>query len=61
MNLNPCPACGKKRGEFVERRGARFPFYLVCKACGWMTESVKLAAVAVKLWNEAKRPVRGQS
>jgi hypothetical protein len=27
-----------------------------CCACGWLTEYVKLQAVAEKLWNEAKKP-----
>jgi hypothetical protein len=26
-----------------------------CRPCGWSTDAVKLEAVAVKLWNEAKR------
>ena len=56
MTLKACPACGKKQGKVVERRGARFPFYVHCGACGWITESVKLRGVAEKLWNEAKKP-----
>lgn len=52
--LKPCPACGKQAGELVESKGARFPFRAHCRACGWSTDAVKLAAVAVKLWNEAK-------
>jgi hypothetical protein len=39
----------------IESKAARFPFRVKCGACGWMTDSVKLAAVAEKLWNEAKR------
>jgi uncharacterized Zn finger protein len=54
-DLKPCPACGKQAGELIENKPARFPFRVQCKACGWMTDSVKLAAVAAKLWNEAKR------
>jgi uncharacterized Zn finger protein len=53
--LKACPNCGKKEGKLVERRGARFPFYVHCGACGWATESVKIRGVAEKLWNEAKR------
>jgi hypothetical protein len=56
MTLKPCPRCGKKQGELVENMGARFPFYVTCRACGWLTEFVKLRAVAEKLWNEAKKP-----
>lgn len=56
MTLKACPACGKKKGELVERKGSRFPFYACCRACGWITESVKLKGVAEKLWNEAKKP-----
>jgi hypothetical protein len=36
--------------------GARFPFYVTCRACAWLNEFVKLRAVAEKLWNEAKKP-----
>lgn len=54
--LKACPACGKKQGEVVESSGARFPFSVQCRACGWSTASVKLRAIAVKLWNEAKKP-----
>jgi hypothetical protein len=52
--LKACPACGKREGELIENKRARFPFRVQCSACGWMTDQVKLAAVAVKLWNEAK-------
>jgi hypothetical protein len=54
-NLKPCPACGKAPDELIENRAARFPFRVQCRACGWSTDAVKLEAVAVKLWNEAKR------
>lgn len=54
--LKACPSCGKKEGRVVERLGARFPYYAACRACGWATESVKLQAIAEKLWNEAKKP-----
>jgi Restriction alleviation protein Lar len=57
--LRPCPACGKAAGELRETKAARFPFRVQCRACGWSTDAVKLEAVAVKLWNEAKR--EGQS
>jgi hypothetical protein len=53
--LRTCPACGKQAGELVEEKAARFPFRVQCRACGSSTDSVKLEAVAVKLWNEAKR------
>jgi hypothetical protein len=39
----------------LDRKGARFPFAVQCRACGWMTEFVKLPGVAEKLWTEAKR------
>lgn len=54
--LKACPACGKKQGELVKLAAARFPFAVKCRACGWSTEYVKLAGVAAKLWNEAKKP-----
>jgi uncharacterized Zn finger protein len=54
-SLKPCPACGKAAGELIETTAARFPFRVQCRACGWSTDAVKLEAVAVKLWNEAKR------
>jgi hypothetical protein len=53
--LKPCPACGKAAGELVETQPARFPFRVQCRACSWSTDAVKLGAVGVKLWNEAKR------
>jgi hypothetical protein len=53
--LNPCPNCGKKEGKLVDRRPARFPYGVVCGACGFSTDFVKLEAVAVKLWSEAKK------
>ena len=55
QSLKSCPACGKTAGEMIETKAARFPFRAQCGACGWSTDSVKLEAVAVKLWNEAKR------
>jgi hypothetical protein len=56
LNGKPCPSCGKKQGELVERKPARFPFAVHCRACGWSTEYVKIPGVAEKLWNEAKAP-----
>ncbi len=53
--LKPCPACGKEAGELIEDEGSRFPFRVRCAACGWITEPVKLRAVAVDQWNDAKR------
>jgi uncharacterized Zn finger protein len=55
QSLKACPACGKQAGELIEEKASRFLFRVKCGACGWMTDSVKLEAVAVKLWNEAKR------
>jgi ribosomal protein S27AE len=55
QSLKACPACGKEAGELIEHKTSRFPFRVKCGACGGMTESTKLEAVAVKLWNEAKR------
>jgi hypothetical protein len=53
--LKPCPSCGKKEGELVDRRPAKFPYGVICGACGFSTDFVKFEALAVKLWNEAKR------
>jgi len=39
----------KKQRELVERRPARFPFAVHCRACGWSIDYVKLRAVAEKL------------
>jgi hypothetical protein len=55
QSLKPCPACGKQAGELIEEKASRFPFRVQCRACSWSTDAVKLEAVAVKLWNEAKR------
>jgi uncharacterized Zn finger protein len=52
--INPCPRCGKDKGEVKERRPAKFPFYVICHACGFVTSSTKIRGVAVKLWNEAR-------
>jgi hypothetical protein len=54
--LGPCPSCGKKAGEVIELKTGRFRFYVSCKACPFMTAFVKIRGVAVKLWNEAKKP-----
>lgn len=55
--LKLCPVCDEQKGELKKSEfGARFPHYVKCKACGYMTEMVKLPGVAVKLWNEAKKP-----
>jgi hypothetical protein len=54
-DFGPCPSCGEHKGEMKERPGARFPYYVVCKACGWFTSPyVKLASVAVKIWRDTK-------
>jgi hypothetical protein len=42
--------------KLLDRRPSRFPFAVQCGACGWLTEYVKLPAVAEKLWNEAEKP-----
>jgi hypothetical protein len=55
QSLKACPACGKQAGELIEEKASRFPFRVTCGTCGWTTDAVKLEAVAVKLWNEAKR------
>jgi restriction alleviation protein Lar len=60
-SLKACPACGKQAGELVETQPARFPFRVQCRACGWSTDAVKLEAVAVKLWNEAKRESKAKA
>jgi hypothetical protein len=54
--LNACPNCGKKQGKLADRRPARFPYAVICGACGYATDWVRIAAVAEKLWNEAKKP-----
>lgn len=54
-HLKACPACGKQAGELIENKAVRLPFRVQCRACGWSTDAVKLEAVAVKFWNEAKR------
>ena len=50
----PCPSCKKNEGQLVNRTGFRFPYAVQCKACGWSTDFVRIPAVAVKLWDEAK-------
>ena len=60
-DLKPCPACGKQAGELIEDKGARFPFRVQCRACSWSTDAVKLEAVAVKLWTEAKRESKAKA
>jgi len=52
--LKPCPACSKPAGELKSTTGARFPYHVQCRACGWSTDAVRLESVAVKLWNGAK-------
>jgi len=59
MTLKPCPACGKKEGKFVDRRPSKFPYAVMCGACGFATEYTKLSALAEKLWDEAK-PQKGR-
>ena len=53
-DLRPCPACGKREGRLKTLLGARLPYSVACRACGWSTDHVRLADVAVQLWNEAK-------
>ena len=53
--LKPCPACGKKQGKLVDRKPARFPYAVVCGACGFTTDWVRLPGVAEKLGFKAKR------
>jgi hypothetical protein len=61
VNLKPCPACGQNQAELRRSEfGSRFPFYVKCGACGFMTEQVTLPGVAVKLWNEAKKPSKAK-
>ena len=45
----------QQAGELIENKAVRLPFRVQCRACGWSTDAVKLEAVAVKFWNEAKR------
>jgi hypothetical protein len=51
----------REAGELIEDKASRFPFRVQCRACGWMTEPTKLDAVAVKLWNEAKRESKARA
>jgi hypothetical protein len=39
----------------IDNKPARLPFRVHAAAAAWTTDQVKLDAVAVKLWNEAKR------
>jgi hypothetical protein len=41
-------------GELVNAGAGRFPFFVTCNACSYMTERVRTAGIAAKLWNEAK-------
>ena len=61
QSLKACPACGKQAGEPIEEKASRFPFRMQCGACGYTTGAVKLEAVAVKLWNEAKRESKARA
>jgi len=54
--LKPCPHCGKKAGKLADRIPARFPYAVICGACGWTTDWVRIRGVAEKLWNETKKP-----
>jgi hypothetical protein len=56
--LKPCPNCGKREGKLADRRPARFPYAVICTACGFTTDWTRLAGVAEKLWNEAKKRER---
>ena len=53
--LKACPSCGKKEGKLVDRRPARFPYGVICDACGWSTDFVRTPGIAEKLWNEVKK------
>jgi hypothetical protein len=53
--LKPCPACSKKEGKRAAGQLARFPYAVVCGACGFTTDWVRLPGVAEKLWNEATK------
>ena len=60
-DLKPCPACGKVAGEVKKSElGSRFPHYAKCGACSFSTDLVRLESVALKLWNEAKKPAKGK-
>ena len=52
--LGPCPRCGKREGELINAGAGRFPYRVSCKSCSFMTDRVRTAGVAMKLWNEAK-------
>ena len=52
-NLKPClRQAGRASWSRTSRHASRSVHF---RACGWSTHAVKLVAVAVKLWNEAKR------
>ena len=59
--LKACPACGKQAGELIEEKALRFPYRVQCRACNWSTDAVKLEAVGVKVWNEAKRESKARA
>ena len=56
--LGPCPRCGKPAGEFKDGGSGRFRYLVICGACAWSAGPARIKDVAVKLWNEAKPPVK---
>ena len=54
QSLKACRHAATKRASSPKIKARAF-FPCQCGACGWMTDAVKLGAVAVKLWNESKR------
>ena len=61
--LKPCPNCGKKAGELKKSElPSRFPWRVECSSCHFATDFVRLPGVAMKLWNDAKKPrMKGQT
>jgi hypothetical protein len=59
--IRACPSCGEPTGELKKSElGSRFPYYAKCNARGWSTDLVRLPGIAVKLWNEARKPAKGK-
>jgi len=55
QDLKPCPSCGKRAGKVDSTRGTRFAFWAQCQVCGFTTPPVRIAGVAVTLWDKAKK------
>ena len=49
------------KGELIEDKTSRFPFRAKCGACGWMTDSVKLAGCGGEAMERSEAREQGQS